>query len=103
GEPFTFGVDAAEDLMQSAGLRALEIVPSDVCLRGRKDPVYSIYKFCVAAADKGPQAALPTTFRETRFDRGNRMPARPHAPSANGPTRRSSAPKRAPNADTRRP
>ncbi len=80
GEPFTFGPDSIVDFMHSAGLRSLEVVPSDVCLRGRKDPVYAIYKFCVASAENGSVAETPATFRKTRIDRKSRVPARRHAP-----------------------
>lgn len=81
GEPFTFGPASIVEFMRSAGLRSLEVVPSDVCLRGTKDPVYEIYKFCVASAQTGSETALPATFRKTRIDKRVRMPARPHEPS----------------------
>jgi len=82
GEPFTFGPASVTEFMRSAGMRSLEVVPSDVCLLGQKDPVYSIYKFCVASAEHGSDAKLPATFRETRVDKESRTPIAPHAPAA---------------------
>lgn len=51
GEPFRFGVDRVDDYMKANGFRCLKAVTSDVCLRDKNDPVYSIYEFCVAAGD----------------------------------------------------
>ena len=82
GEPFTFGTSTIPEFMESVGLRSLEVVPSDVCLRGRKDPVYEIYRFCVAAAAGRTQSGPPATFRSTRTDKRSRTPTRPHAPSS---------------------
>ncbi len=81
GEPFTFGTSSIPEFMESVGLRSLEVVPSDVCLRGRKDPVYEIYKFCVAAAASASEFRAPATFKTTRTDKHSRTPSRPHAPS----------------------
>jgi methyltransferase (TIGR00027 family) len=78
GEPFTFGSDAPKDFMQEAGFRSLEVVSSDVCLHGRKDPVYSVYKFCVASSESTANGKLPSTFQQTRVDRQTRGPAQPH-------------------------
>ena len=72
GEPFTFGPSSIEEFLESVGLRTLEVVPSDVCIRGRKDPVYEIYKFCVATARNDLDQSLPGTFGRTRFDRRSR-------------------------------
>ena len=49
GEPFTFGVDSAEKFMAENGLQCGETVISDLYFEGRADPVYSLYKFCVAS------------------------------------------------------
>jgi methyltransferase (TIGR00027 family) len=92
GEPFTFGPSSIDEFMRSAGLRALEIIPSDVCLGGAKDPVYEIYKFCVAASANGATKTAPLTFRKTRVDRKSRSPARPHSPSE--PAESAAAPRR---------
>ncbi len=83
GEPFTFGPDSIVEFMRAAGLRSLEVVPSDACLRGPKDSVYEIYKFCIASADKDSNSLHPTTFCETRIDKKTRAPSRPHAPTTN--------------------
>lgn len=80
GEPFTFGPESPADLMESAGLRGLEVVPSDACLRGKKDPVFSVYKFCIAAA-RSANGDVPTTFRKTRIDKRNRA-VQPHSSKA---------------------
>jgi len=79
GEPFTFGPASVEEFLRKAGLRSLEIVPSDVCLGGTKDPVYDIYKFCVAATANTATRVDPLTFRKTRIDKKSRTPAQPHA------------------------
>ena len=79
GEPFTFGPESAESLMAESGLRCLEVVPSDVCLRGRKDPVYSVYRFCMASAAQTADTQLPASFQKTRVDKRSRVPSRPHS------------------------
>ncbi len=81
GEPFTFGTDSISEFMESAGFHPLEVVPSDVCLRGRQDPVYEIYKFCVASAHIATIAREPKTFQKTRIDRKSKAPERPHSPA----------------------
>lgn len=91
GEPFTFGPESIADFMRSAGLAALEVVPSDACLPGPKDPVYEIYKFCVATGGNGAAGKLPATFRHTRIDAHDRTPGPPHAQQAH--EARSSAPR----------
>lgn len=78
GEPFTFGHDLIGEFLQSAGLRSLEVVPSDVCLHGRKDPVYEIYKFCLASVVPEIERTLPATFRKTRIDKKSRAHVKPH-------------------------
>ena len=78
GEPFTFGLDSIGEFLQSTGLRSLEVVPSDVCLHGRKDPVYEIYKFCLASAVQKLQNEIPATFRKTRIDKKSRAHIKPH-------------------------
>lgn len=85
GEPFTFGPSSITDFLGSAGMHVLEIVPSDVCLSRKRDPVFEIYKFCVATAARGPSAILPRTFRKTRIDRRSRAPARPHVAPSSSP------------------
>lgn len=78
GEPFTFGPESVEDFARSVHLRPLEVVSSDVCLRGRKDPIYGIYKFCLASALNGSGERVPRTFVRTRIDRRSRaVPPRP--------------------------
>jgi methyltransferase (TIGR00027 family) len=78
GEPFTFGPTSIVQLLESAGLQPLEVVPSNVCLRGAKDPVYEIYKFCIASTANGAVAKSPTTFRKTRMDRRSRASVSRH-------------------------
>ena len=81
GEPFTFGPASIEEFMHGSGLRSLEVVPSDVCLNGRKDPVYGIYKFCMVSAEISVDTRVPATFRKTRIDRRSRGIARMHVPN----------------------
>lgn len=83
GEPFTFGPSSVEEFMRSAGLRSLEVVPSDVCFSGKKDSVYSIYKFCVASAENSSDLKSSTMFRGTRLDRKSRAPGPPRSTTAN--------------------
>ena len=78
GEPFTFGPESIGEFLESTGLRSLEVVPSDVCLHGRKDPVYEIYKFCLASTLQAVQKDLPATFRKTRIDKKSRAHVKPH-------------------------
>ncbi len=68
GEPFTFGTDEPATFLESAGLRPLEVVASDICFSGKKDPVYEVYMFCVASAQITSPLRLPSTFSQTRFD-----------------------------------
>ncbi len=82
GEPFTFGPESISEFLQSTGLRSLEVVPSDVCLIGRKDPVYEIYKFCLASVAQKLNDALPATFRKTRIDKKSRAHVKPHRAGA---------------------
>lgn len=78
GEPFTFGPASIAEFLDGAGLQSLEIVPSDVCLGGIKDPVYEIYKFCMASAANRATTELPSTFQETRVDMTSKSPGPPH-------------------------
>ena len=68
GEPFTFGVDDAEEFLQSAGLRCLEAVTSDLYLPDKDDPVYAVYQFCVAGRATEQVDESPLTFQAARFD-----------------------------------
>jgi|GEM_PF-375176 len=83
GEPFTFGPDSAADFMRAAGLRALEVVSSDICMYRRKDPVYSIYKFCIASAAALANEKPPLTFRPTRLKGKSRTANRARMPNSN--------------------
>ena len=53
GEPFVFGMKSVEAFMESAGFRCHAVVPSDVYLADKRDPVYSVYHFCVASPKSG--------------------------------------------------
>jgi hypothetical protein len=79
GEPFTFGTDDAPSFLQSAGLRCLESVTSDLYLPGKEDVVYSIYQFCVAGALADGNNAAPATFQAARFDGAANGILRPHS------------------------
>jgi methyltransferase (TIGR00027 family) len=76
GEPFTFGVEDAEEFLQSAGLRCLETVKSDAYLDDKDDPVYAVYQFCVAS--RAGDSNVPATFQATRFDAAAGNLAAPH-------------------------
>jgi methyltransferase (TIGR00027 family) len=78
GEPFTFGVDDAEQFLQSAGLRCLESVSSNHYLTDKGDPVYAAYQFCVAARATDQADETPLTFQATRFDEAMAAAAAPH-------------------------
>ncbi len=77
GEPFTFGVDDAEEFLQSAGLHCLEAVTSDLYLPDKDDPVYAVYQFCVASRATDHADESPLTFQAARFD-GDMTAAKPH-------------------------
>ncbi|MEN6493783.1 MAG: SAM-dependent methyltransferase [Thermoguttaceae bacterium] len=53
GEPFTFGTDSVEGFMASNGFRCNDVVGSDVFFEDSRDPVYCLYKFCVASRGVG--------------------------------------------------
>jgi methyltransferase (TIGR00027 family) len=78
GEPFTFGVDDAEEFLQSAGLRCLEAVTSDLYLPDNDDPVYAVYQFCVASRATEQADESPLTFQAARFDGATAAAATPH-------------------------
>jgi methyltransferase (TIGR00027 family) len=82
GEPFTFGPESIQKFVESTGFEVLEVVPSDVCLREKRDPVYEIYKFCVARAANS-SAPHPATHRKTRFDGKSSASPRGYARRAN--------------------
>lgn len=93
GEPFTFGVDDAEEFLQSTGLRCLETVTSDLYLPQKDDPVYSVYQFCLAGRQAQHADETPLTFQAARFDGATTSIATPHfamnghgAPARNGST-----------------
>ncbi|OHB80798.1 MAG: hypothetical protein A2W31_04950 [Planctomycetes bacterium RBG_16_64_10] len=69
GEPFRFGVDSVGAFMKANGFGRVRTVTSDVCLRDKDDPVYSIYVFCVA---EGPAtvADAPHAPRQLAIDKG---------------------------------
>lgn len=75
GEPFTFGADSVEEFMQANGLDCRQVVTSDVFLPGNRDPIYSLYKFCLAAR----AASVPVVRdRSLRADGQQPTRAEPH-------------------------
>ena len=74
GEPFVFGSDSLEDFMKSNGFACLQIAPSSLYFPETKDPVYSVYSFCVSS-----EAIVPAVLEE-RSEQEQTIP-RPHAPS----------------------
>ncbi|MEX0937407.1 MAG: SAM-dependent methyltransferase [Pirellulales bacterium] len=86
GEPFTFGTESPAALLQSAGFDCLEVVPSDVCITENDDPVYAIYRFCLASLQVSRVGSQPKTFRPTRLDGKTSTPPAAHsAPGAQLP------------------
>ncbi|HEY2760613.1 MAG TPA: SAM-dependent methyltransferase, partial [Pirellulales bacterium] len=83
GEPFTFGPADVGEFMNSAALEPLEVIPSDICFFGEKDPVYSIYKFCVASAEDSLDTHFANSFHRRRIDRKSRLPGPASTPSTN--------------------
>ncbi|WP_197527316.1 SAM-dependent methyltransferase [Pirellulimonas nuda] len=77
GEPFTFGTDHPQRFLLDNGLSWLESVSSEAYFQDAGDPVYSIYRFCVAASAPLHHRDVPQTFRPTRVDGPARNPA-PH-------------------------
>ena len=78
GEPFTFGAECVEEFMASNGFECQQVVPSDVFLNGSKDPVYALYKFCMASKRAPAPAPPETTSRTIRADSQEPLPAEPH-------------------------
>jgi methyltransferase (TIGR00027 family) len=77
GEPFTFGVDSVEEFMARSGLACHQVVCSDVFFAENKDPVYSLYKFCVAS--QAPAAAGQEDRSRTAYlDVAIQTPPSPH-------------------------
>jgi methyltransferase (TIGR00027 family) len=68
GEPFTFGTGAVEEFMAGSGFRCHEVVPSSAFLNGNKDPVYSLYRFCLASRRAAAPAAVASSIQEVRLD-----------------------------------
>lgn len=48
GEPFVFGTGAIDAFMAEMGLHCRETAASDAYFADRSDPVYALYRFCVA-------------------------------------------------------
>jgi O-methyltransferase involved in polyketide biosynthesis len=80
GEPFTFGADDAGAFMADNGLACRELAPSNVFLDGREDPVYAVYKFCLASGAASPP---PAADRKLRTDAAS--PPSPGARKASVP------------------
>lgn len=78
GEPFTFGVDDADEFLRSAGLRCIEAVRSDFYLPEKDDPVYAVYQFCLAGKPSAIGESAPATYQAARFDAAKAGAAAPH-------------------------
>ncbi len=68
GEPFTFGTGSVEAFMAGNGFRCHDVVPSDVFLKGNTDPVYSLYRFCLASRGAGVPAPAAASVKKVRLD-----------------------------------
>ncbi|WP_197528536.1 YiiD C-terminal domain-containing protein [Aeoliella mucimassa] len=75
GEPFVFGSDAPQELLEKAGLRCLDVVTSDVYFPETTDPLFSIYQFCTAAGAATETHHVPKAFR--RPDLPHKVPTVP--------------------------
>lgn len=75
GEPFTFGIDDVEQFMAEQGLWCRDVVCSNVFLEDKSDPIYSLYRFCVASRPPGPAPREDMPCRGLRFDRPDDTPA----------------------------
>jgi methyltransferase (TIGR00027 family) len=80
GEPFTFGTDSPAELMADVGLRCVDLASSDVYLSNFDDPVYGVYRFCLAALEANARTKNSRSFRPTKFHAGTKFPTRPHVP-----------------------
>jgi methyltransferase (TIGR00027 family) len=84
GEPFTFGADSVEEFMAGCGLACQEVVASDLFLNGRKDPVYSLYRFCLASSRSASLTAADAAPLAIRRDPSVPAPAQPHQTPLDG-------------------
>jgi len=77
GEPFIFGIDSVPEFMAAHGLHCCQSVPSDLYFKDKQDPVYSLYRFCVASGTaKAPTARVPEAPIHRRTDA--EQTAKPH-------------------------
>lgn len=81
GEPFTFGIDSIQGFMASNGFFCHDIVGSDVFFEDSQDPVYSLYKFCVASTGVAAQVSTDQRWL-VHPGTGTPVPAKPHQPLA---------------------
>ncbi|HUT10571.1 MAG TPA: SAM-dependent methyltransferase [Thermoguttaceae bacterium] len=69
GEPFIFGTDSVPEFMAAHGLHCRRSVASDLYFEDKQDPVYSLYRFCVASgAAKVPTARVSEAPMHRRTD-----------------------------------
>jgi O-methyltransferase involved in polyketide biosynthesis/acyl-coenzyme A thioesterase PaaI-like protein len=83
GEPFTFGTDCVDEFMAQSGFDCREVTVSDLFFEGSKDPVFSLYRFCVASrsvASRGEGASVPILAIHPGAD--PIVPASPHPATA---------------------
>lgn len=78
GEPFTFGSDTPQEFVESAGLRCLEVVTSDLFFPEANDPVYSVYQFCTLTGEGAARTHLPKTFQSSSFVAPRQPAPKPH-------------------------
>lgn len=77
GEPFTFGTESVDQFMADNEMACREVVASDLFLKGRRDPVYALYRFCLASR-RASVAAAGSPVRAIRSDSASVAPAPPH-------------------------
>jgi len=55
GEPFVFGVDSISDFLESNGFTCLGTASSNVYFPDNRDPIYTLYNFCLASTCVAPK------------------------------------------------
>jgi methyltransferase (TIGR00027 family) len=81
GEPFVFGPASVEAFMADNGFRCREVAVSDLFFEDRNDPVYALYRFCVASSAVAAPTAVSPPVLTLRPGVELAVPAKPHQPA----------------------
>jgi methyltransferase (TIGR00027 family) len=79
GEPFVFGPASVEDFMADNGFQCREVAVSDLFFEDRNDPVYALYRFCVASSAVAAPAAIPPSVLTLHVGAELPAPAKPNS------------------------